>query len=297
MVSSSRRVEQLAQDAERLEGTMPLASPECTPSFRTRTQRSPPTRPRSDVVTRAGRSCRSPSRGRRRGSACRCGLQAVDVERQVVAAALLAGFDQHDAARVREPLLLQRLDRGQRRERRVAVVGAAAAVRACRPRRPANPGAEPVAPARHLRLLVEVAVQQDRVGDLARDLHEDHRRAALEAHDLDRQALDRLRLGHQSAISSCVAASMWPCFAPVGVEGGDLLGMFEKCNTTFELRKTKSAQRPRPRRRKLLRAAVPAEERLEEAAGVVAAQSVHGGSWRDRWPRADVRPRAGGNGP
>ena len=34
----------------KLEGTMPLASPECTPSVSTSTDRSPPTMPRSEVV-------------------------------------------------------------------------------------------------------------------------------------------------------------------------------------------------------------------------------------------------------
>ncbi len=54
--------------------------------------------------------------------------QRVDVVRQVVAAALLAGLDQDDTARVLAALLAQRADRGQRGEGRVAVVRAAATV-------------------------------------------------------------------------------------------------------------------------------------------------------------------------
>ena len=34
----------------KLEGTMPLADPECTPSLRTSTVSTPPTTPRSEVV-------------------------------------------------------------------------------------------------------------------------------------------------------------------------------------------------------------------------------------------------------
>ena len=52
--------------------------------------------------------------------------QVIDVERQVVTARLLAGFDQDHAAAVRQALLLQRADRRQRTEDRVTVVGAAA---------------------------------------------------------------------------------------------------------------------------------------------------------------------------
>ncbi len=50
----------------------PRPSPECTPSCSTRTVRLPPARPRSEVVHRAARSCRSPRPGRRPATACRC---------------------------------------------------------------------------------------------------------------------------------------------------------------------------------------------------------------------------------
>src|SRR5439155_17554081 len=69
-------------------------------------------------------------------------LERVDVVGQVRAPALLARLDEHDAARVARPLLLQRLDRGERGEGGVAVVADAAAVElvAAAHRRP-GPGA------------------------------------------------------------------------------------------------------------------------------------------------------------
>jgi hypothetical protein len=90
----------------------------------------------------------------------------IDVEGQVVAAALLAGFDQHDAARVVQTLRAQRAKRRHRGEDGVAVVRAAAAVEpgAASHRRP---GAESRRPAAHLGLLVEVPVEQHGVVDVA----------------------------------------------------------------------------------------------------------------------------------
>ena len=101
----------------------------------------------------------------------------LDVVGQVVAPALLAGLDQHDAARVRDLLRLQQPDRRQRREHGVAVVGAAAPVELP----VANdrfPGRQPVGPAGELRLLVHVPVQQHGVRAVARNLAEEERRAA-----------------------------------------------------------------------------------------------------------------------
>jgi hypothetical protein len=54
--------------------------------------------------------------------------ERLDVERQVGRAAFLAGLDQADAARPRDALQVERLDRGDRGVDRIAVVGAAAAV-------------------------------------------------------------------------------------------------------------------------------------------------------------------------
>ena len=88
--------------------------------------------------------------------------EVFDVVRQVGAARLLARFDEHDEAGVAAAGGVQRLDGGECGERRVPVVGPAAAVEPpvlddrC-------PGPEAFAPADHLGLLVEVAVQDDRV--------------------------------------------------------------------------------------------------------------------------------------
>ncbi len=115
--------------------------------------------------------------------------QLLHVGGQVGAAALLGGLDQHHAARMGDPLGLQRLDRGERRERRIAVVPRPAAEEpvAAAHRRP---GATVRGPAHHLRLLVAVAVEQDGLAALAGHFHEDDGRAAREADDLDGQALD-----------------------------------------------------------------------------------------------------------
>ena len=88
--------------------------------------------------------------------------QRLDVGGQVGAAALLAGLDEHDAAGVGAAGGLHRLDGGEAGEGGVAVVGPAPAVEpvALEHRRPR---AEALAPAGHLGLLVEVAVEQDGV--------------------------------------------------------------------------------------------------------------------------------------
>src|SRR3569623_1784614 len=123
-------------------------------------------------------------------------LQVIDVRGEVVAARLLARLDQHDAARVRALVLADRVDRGERREDRVAVVGAAATVELVALEH-GRPRAEAVAPAGHLGLLVEVAVQHDGVARLAagaRDVHEDDGRALAEADDFHRRAFGQVLL-------------------------------------------------------------------------------------------------------
>ena len=117
----------------------------------------------------------------------------IEVGRQVVASALLAALDENHAARVRPAFVLQRLQRGERAEHRVAVVGAAAPVElAVDHARLPRPVA--LVPADHLRLLVEVAVDQNGFRLLSCDFHEQHRRAALEAYDFELHALERVRL-------------------------------------------------------------------------------------------------------
>ena len=85
--------------------------------------------------------------------------QGLQMGGEVGGAALLARFDEHQAAGVGATSPLDALDGGQRCERRVAVVGATAPVQAVafHHRRPRP---EAVAPAVHLRLLVQVAVEE-----------------------------------------------------------------------------------------------------------------------------------------
>ncbi len=117
--------------------------------------------------------------------------QVVDVGREVGAARLLAGLDQQHAAGVAAARGPHRLDGGQRGEGGVPVVGAAPAVEAVALQHRV-PRAEPLAPAVHRRLLVEVAVEQHRVGGgVARlaarcgHLGPDQRGPPLESDDLD----------------------------------------------------------------------------------------------------------------
>ena len=84
--------------------------------------------------------------------------------------------------------------RGQRPEHRVAVIGAAAAIKlvAFDPR---DPRPVPLGPADHLRLLVEMAVEQHRIGIAAGaaggHLDQHQRRAAGQPDDLERRAGQR----------------------------------------------------------------------------------------------------------
>ncbi len=151
--------------------------------------------------------------------------QVVHVGRQVVAARFLTGFDQHHAARVRQVLFLQRQHRSQRAEDGVAVIGAAAAVQLVAAQH-RHPRAEVVVPAGHLRLLVQVAVQQHGVvagfGAGGGNFQQQQRRAAFQAHHFDLQARQLLRLGpgfHQGDGLLHVAV-----LDPIGVEHRRFVG-------------------------------------------------------------------------
>jgi hypothetical protein len=106
--------------------------------------------------------------------------ERLEVGREVVAAALLAAFDEDRHARVRPLLLLQRAQRRQGAEHRVAVVRAAPAVElaALDHRRPRP---EPFAPAGHFGLLVEVAVDQHIAFAFSFDFDVQHWSADLQA--------------------------------------------------------------------------------------------------------------------
>jgi hypothetical protein len=110
--------------------------------------------------------------------------QRVDVERQVRRTALLARFDHHHRALVRHVLRLQRQQRRKRAEHRIAVIGAATAIElvALKHR---DPRSLAFGPSCHLRLLVEVAVEQHSVGALRRAWHidKDERRPPRQALD------------------------------------------------------------------------------------------------------------------
>ena len=144
----------------------------------------------------------------------------VDVPGQVRAAAFLAALDDHYTARMRDSLLLQYPDGRERRERRVAVVRAAAPIEplAAQHRRP---GAESLVPAGHLRLLVHMAVEQDGVVDLARNLDEKQRRSPRQLDDLELHAVRRMRPAPLDDESHCVVHVA--VAGPVRIEIGRLV--------------------------------------------------------------------------
>ena len=115
----------------------------------------------------------------------------VDVVGQIGAAALLTAFDDDDDAPVRDALLLQGTHRRQRCEGGIAVVGAATPIQLVA-LADGDPRTIAVPPARHLGLLVVVAVHEDGVVALAFDLDEQEWCAIFEAHDLDLGAVDLL---------------------------------------------------------------------------------------------------------
>ena len=147
--------------------------------------------------------------------------EVLDVRGQVGRATLLAGFDQDDAAGVGRALLLQEAQRRERGEGRIAVVGAAAAVElvAFAHR---FPGRKSRSPSAHLRLLVEMAIEQHRVGAAAGDLHEDDRRALFQANDFQREARDGLLAA--PALDERDRAVHVARLAPGGVVGRGFVG-------------------------------------------------------------------------
>ena len=120
--------------------------------------------------------------------------QVLDVMRQVVAAQFLARLDDDDAARMRRLLVAQAQERGQCPEHRIAVIGAAAAIEpvAVDARRPRP---VPLFPADHLRLFVEMAVEQHRIGIVTGAaggyLDQQQRRPAGQPDDVERCAGQR----------------------------------------------------------------------------------------------------------
>src|SRR5579863_830509 len=149
--------------------------------------------------------------------------EVIDVERQIVAAGLFAGLDQHDGAGVRHALLVQRRQSGQRAEHRIAVVGAAAAIEfvAINAR---QPGAVAVFPADHFGLLVEMTVEQHRIGALAGNLDQDDRGAAGQPHDFQRRAGEGGDLASRPGFEHRHRFVHIAVRGPIGVEHRRLVG-------------------------------------------------------------------------
>ena len=152
--------------------------------------------------------------------------QLVDVGGQVVAAAFFAGLDQHDAARVRDLLLLQQADRGQRSERARIRRRRRRGRTACRreSRAPTVRGRRYQPPnSGCLSRCPYISTQCPR-----RPRHVDHaddRRAAVEPHHFDLGAGRRLRRAQRTISTNWTAASMCPCASQSGSKSGDLFGM------------------------------------------------------------------------
>ncbi|MNI36591.1 hypothetical protein D3C73_906470 [compost metagenome] len=126
---------------------------------------------------------------------------------------------------MRQALGLQRQHGGQRAEDGVTVIGTTTAIQlvAAKDR---GPRAEVVVPAGHLRLLVQVAVEQDGVvagfGAGSRNFQQNQRGTAFQAHHFDLQAGQVLGLGpgfHQGDRLLHVAV-----LHPIGVEHRRLVG-------------------------------------------------------------------------
>ena len=114
------------------------------------------------------------------------GRQMIDIEGQVEAAGFLASLDQDHAARMRHALVAQCKERRERAEHRIAVIRAAAPEQLVAVASRGVHGPIAVHPAHHLRLLVEMAVEQHGLRTLTRDFDEDQRRAVRQLHDFER---------------------------------------------------------------------------------------------------------------
>src|SRR4029453_19453430 len=99
--------------------------------------------------------------------------EGLHVGGKIETATLLARLDEHHEARVWRPRLLHRFDGGEGAEGGVSVVLGPAAVEAITSAH-GNPRAEALRPARHLRLLVAMPVEQDGLRRRPRHFHEDH---------------------------------------------------------------------------------------------------------------------------
>ena len=124
---------------------------------------------------------------------------------------------------MRHPLLAQCQQRAQCAEHRVAVIGPAAAIElvAFEAR---DPGAVPFRPSDHLRLLVEMAVEQHGVLALARDVDEDDGGAPGQPDDLERGSRKRGELGPRPALEQRYGILHIAVRRPIRVEGRRFVG-------------------------------------------------------------------------
>ena len=148
--------------------------------------------------------------------------QMIDIEGQIEAAGFLAGLDQDHGAGMGHALLGQGQDRRQRGEDGIAVIGPAAAVELVA-RHHRRPGAVALGPAGHLRLLVEMAIEQHgflrRRRPPAGDLDQDEGRAAGQAHHLERGAGQGRELPLRPARQQGHGLLHMAMLGPIGVEG------------------------------------------------------------------------------
>src|SRR5262249_29092162 len=139
------------------------------------------------------------------------------------AAGLLAGLDEEHAAGVRHLLLLQRPDRGQRAEHGIAVIRTAPAIELVL-LQDGYPGAGSLRPADHLRLLVEMPIEQYAVLALAGDVDEDDRGASRQPYDLEAGAGKIGDLAPRPALEQCHRFVHVAMRRPVRIEGRRFVG-------------------------------------------------------------------------
>jgi hypothetical protein len=143
--------------------------------------------------------------------------------RQIVAAGFLARLDQNDAARMRDALVMQGGDRGKRAEHGIAVIGAATAKELVTGE-DRGPRSAAFAPPDHLRLLVEMTVEQHAIVARTGNIDEDHRRPLRQPHDLERRTLDRRHLPPRPALEQGDGVVHVAMRRPFGVESRRFVG-------------------------------------------------------------------------
>ena len=207
----------------KLDGTMPLASPECTPSredldAQIADDRAAQRRRHPELVVVAAAAVEADHQPRRADPL----REEIDVRGQIERAALLAALDDDDDARVRAALLLHRLDGGDGGEDGVAVVRAAAAVELLRRAAPESTGRGPSHPtmAGCLSRWPYIRTVDESSPSTSMKMH---RRASFSSLRLRLQPCDLAALP-PSRGRSATARSMWPFAFQSGSKSGRLVG-------------------------------------------------------------------------